>query len=89
MEKRTLGALAQYFAKEGRHFDLAGTISLIPRTLGDEYCPFCLGNDGRKSMMFAVEVPMGNSDIDDFYKCRTCTTIFQKNLQQLWSVTEL
>lgn len=89
MQYLTLGALAQYFADDGPHHDLAGTISLIPRSLGDEYCPFCLGTDGRQSVMVAVEVPIGNRDIDDYYKCRTCSTIFQKNLQQFWSVTEL
>ena len=39
-------------------------------------------------MMVAAEVPLYQSDIDDYYKCPTCSTIFQ-NLQQLWSVTEL
>ena len=60
MEILALAKLAQQFATGGPHFDLAATISDIPRKIGVEYCPFCLGRHGIKSIMFAVEVPIGN-----------------------------
>ena len=73
----------------GEHDELAATISVIPRKFADEYCPFCLGTDGRISLMAAVPSPSVEHDANvDFYKCSICKTIFGKNISDLWSVAD-
>jgi hypothetical protein len=90
MEKLSLGALAQYFSDNGPHYELAGTISDLSRAEGDEYCPFCLGTHGQKSLMTPVEIPPEvYSAASDYYKCKRCKTIFGRDEQQLWLVTEI
>ena len=90
LEKQiSLAALARYFANGGEHDELAATISVIPRKFADEYCPFCLGTDGRISLMAAVPSPPVEHDANvDFYKCSICKTIFGKNISDLWSVAD-
>ena len=90
MENLTLAALAQFFADGGPHFILAGSISGIPRPEGDEYCPFCLGSEGRKVMMIPVELPPEvHTPAKDYFKCNHCKTIYGRNEQGLWLVTEV
>ncbi|MBZ0262992.1 MAG: hypothetical protein K8F90_20590 [Hyphomicrobiales bacterium] len=86
MERMKLAALAEYFADEGDHHELAGTISDIQRNPGDECCPFCLGTDGRKTMLKSIGLPKGEvNKSEDYFKCPACYTTYGVG-QSLWRV---
>ncbi|MDP1701372.1 MAG: hypothetical protein Q8L53_10525 [Aestuariivirga sp.] len=87
-DKMPLNALAQYFANEGKHQELASMILKLPRREGDEYCPFCLGRNGQKSIMKPIPPPAKNDDDEDFWKCGVCGTRFAETENKLWGAAD-
>lgn len=90
MNNMSLPELAQYFAKDCPHKDLALTINDLPRKSGDEYCPYCLGTAARQNIMKAIGPPEGeDATYEDFFRCHTCNTTFAKDERGgLWRVAD-